>query len=143
MGPFTANITLPDTLTWTNSGNLSSPPLGALTILWSGGALNSQSIVTIFGISVVTNPADPSKNRGKEFYCNAPASAGKFVVPASVVSQLPSGAKNLASGEVAQGALGITSGGSATFTAPLISGATLDSATIVYGLGYAQTVTFQ
>jgi uncharacterized protein (TIGR03437 family) len=138
---FTAMTTLPNTLVWANSGNLASPPRAALTITWTGGNLNGQSMVTIFGSSVVTNPTDPSKNRGAQFFCNTPASDGMFVVPAAIVQQLPSDA-GLASGEVAVGALGITSGGGNSFTATLTSG-TLDAAAIVYGLGYGQTVTYQ
>lgn len=141
IGVFSGSTNLPDNLVWSNAGNFSSLPASALTITWSGGNLNSQSLVTIFGSSMVVNPTDPSKTRGAQFYCNAPASAGSFVVPGSVVSQLP--ASSSSGGEVSFGQLGIYSGNGSTFTAPLVSGATFDGAYFAYGEAQTISVTFQ
>jgi len=138
VGAFSATITLPDNLTWTNAGNFSSVPTGTdLTIAWTGGNTPSNPVVTVFGNSTIVNGADPSKTRGKSFYCAAPASAGKFVVPAAVRAQLPSAS----SGEVAFGNLGITTGGFASFTAPLTKGK-LDGGVIDYGEAYVLAVTY-
>lgn len=141
VGAFTATTSLPDDLTWTNAGNFSSVPRGAVTVTWTGGNLNAQSLVTIFGSDVVVNPTDPSKNRGKVFYCNAPASAGQFVVPASVIMQMPQAA-NTAAGEMASGTLGISSGAGSPFNAPLMAG-TLDAGYFAYGEAQTLTVTYQ
>ena len=138
VGPFSAKLTLPDNFVWTNSGAFTSSsgaPRSDLTIIFTGGTAAGNPVVYVFGNSSVVNANDPSKNRGKTFFCAVPASAGKFVVPASITSQLPFG--TAAAGETAIGTLGLTTGGSASFTAPLTSG-TLDAGYIAYG--EAQTV---
>ena len=142
VGAFTATTSLPDNLVWTNAGNFASVPRGDITVTWTGGNLNAQSLVTISGSSVIVNPTDPSKNRGKLFYCNAPASAGKFVVPASVIQQMPSSTPDTAAGEVAFGTLGINTGGGSAFTAPLTSGK-LDAGYLAYGEAHTLQVKYQ
>jgi len=141
VGAFMATTTLPADLVWSNFGNLATPPRSGITITWTGGQVNSQSLVTLFGSSVVVNPSDPSKNRGEQFFCNAPASAGTFTIPGSILQQLPSDA-TLASGEMAFGALGINTGGGSTFTAPLTKG-TLDAGYLAFGEAHSITVTYQ
>ena len=138
VGAFSASTDLPENLVWTNVGNFANPPRSDLTITWTGGATNAQSLVTIIGSSVVINPTDPSKSRGKEFFCNAPASAGRFVVPASVTQQLPSSAVDSGAKEVAFGQLGIYTGGGSPFNGTLASGAKLDGGFL--GFGEAQTI---
>jgi uncharacterized protein (TIGR03437 family) len=137
VGAFTANITLPGNLLWTNAGNFSSVPSSDLTIVWSGGTTPSNPVVTVYGNSTIVNPTDPSQSRAKSFYCAAPASAGKFVVPASIRQQLP----HAASGETSFGSLGIATGGFASFTAPLTKG-TLDAGVIDYGEAYILSVAY-
>ncbi len=137
VGAFNASIKLPTNLGWTNAGNFTNIPQAALTIVWSGGSVSSSSVVTVFGNSTVVNPTDPTKSSAKSFYCAAPASAGKFVVPANVRQQLPSAA----SGETAFGSLGITTGGFGSFTAPLKKG-TLDAGVITYAEAYVLSVAY-
>jgi uncharacterized protein (TIGR03437 family) len=139
---FSASTNLPDNLVWTNAGNFSNVPRTNLTITWTGGNLNSQSIVTVFGSSVVINPTDPSKSRGEQFYCTAPASAGQFVVPSTITTQLPSSTTDSSAGEVAFGQLGISSGGGSPFTAPLTNG-TLQAGLFAYGEAHTLQVTYQ
>ena len=143
IGAFSGKIDLPNNLVWTNAGNLTTPPRGDLTITWTGGNLNASSLVTISGSSVVINPGDPSKSRGKQFYCNAPASAGQFVVPANVLSQLPSATVDSSAGEVAFGTLSINSGASATFSAPLVAGGTIDAGFLSYGEAHTLSVKYR
>jgi hypothetical protein len=114
-------------------------PRTGLTIIWTGGNQSASSAVTVFGNSTVVNTKDPSLTRAKSFYCQAPASAGKFVVPADVVQQLPS--STTAAGETAYGTLGITSGALGSFTAPLTKG-TLDAGVIAYGEAYVLSVKY-
>jgi uncharacterized protein (TIGR03437 family) len=137
VGAFKATITLPGNLSWTNAGNFTSVPQADLTIVWSGGSVSSSSVVTVFGNSTIVNPTDPTKSSAKSFYCAVPAATGKFVVPASIRSQLPSAAN----GETAFGSLGITTGGFGSFTAPLKTG-TLDAGVIVYAEAYVLSVTY-
>lgn len=143
VGAFSASTSLPDDLVWTNVGNFNNPPRTDLTITWTGGATNAQSLVTIIGSSVVINPTDPSKSRGKEFFCNAPASAGKFVVPASVTQQLPASAANTGAGEVSFAQLGIYSGSGSTFSGTLSNGKALDGGFLAYGEAQTISVNYQ
>lgn len=143
VGSFSGTTSLPDNLTWTNAGNFSKLPASALTITWSGGNLNSKSLVTMFGSNFVVNPTDPTKTRGAQFYCNAAASAGSFQIPAAVVAKLPSSSVDSSQGEVAFGELGIYSGSGSTFTAPLVSGAKFDGSYLAYGEAQTLSVTFQ
>jgi uncharacterized protein (TIGR03437 family) len=139
VGAFSANITLPGDLSWTNAGNFATVPRTDVTILWAGGNVTASSLVTIFGNSTIVNVQDPSQTRAKSFYCSAPASASKFVIPGSVLQQLPS--STTAAGETAYGTLGITTGAVGTFTAPLVQG-TLDAGVIAYGEAYVLGVKF-
>jgi uncharacterized protein (TIGR03437 family) len=141
VGAFNAQITLPSDLNWTNNGNFSTIPVPrtGLTLTWTGGNLSSSSVFTIFGNSTVVNETDPSKTRNKSFYCEAPASAGQFMVPAEIVQQLPS--STTAAGETAYGTLGISTGSIGSFTAPLTKG-TLDAGVMAYGEAYVISVKF-
>ncbi|HEY6392094.1 MAG TPA: hypothetical protein VIX89_12495 [Bryobacteraceae bacterium] len=141
VGAFNAKITLPENLDWTNRGNFSTVPQSDLTIVWTGGNLSgSNPVLTVFGNSTVVNAKDPSKSRAKSFYCAAPASAGRAVVPAAIRQQIPS--SNASDGETAFASLGITTGGFASFTAPLTKG-TLNSGVIAYGEAIVLTVKYQ
>lgn len=142
VGPFSAKITLPTNLESPVATTAVAIPRDAFTITWTGGNLNAQSLVTISGTSIVINPTDPSKSRGKQFFCNAPASAGKFVVPASVMSQLPSSTVDASAGEVASANLAINTAGGAAFTAPLTVGK-LDAGYLAYGEAHTVDVKFQ
>ena len=120
-------------------GNFSTVPRSDLTVLWTGGNVAAGSMVTLFGNSTIVNVQDPSKTRAKSFYCSAPASAAKFVIPGSILQQLPP--STTAAGETAYGTLGITTGGIGAFTAPLTNG-TLDAGVIAYGEAYVLSVKF-
>jgi len=140
VGAFNAKITLPDNLDWTNRGNFANVPSSDLTITWTGGNASGNPILTVFGNSTVVNAKDPSRSRAKSFYCAAPVSAGRLVVPLAIRQQIPS--SNVADGETAFASLGITTGGFASFTAPLTKG-TLNSGVIAYGEAIVLTVKYQ
>src|SRR5207248_2897133 len=85
VGPFKAAITLPPLVNWTNQN-----PLGMLdrtqdlTVTWTGGNPDKE-FVMIAGIS----------NNGQAvagFLCTEKASAGKFTIPAWVLSSIPASA---------------------------------------------------
>jgi uncharacterized protein (TIGR03437 family) len=140
VGAFNAQITLPSNLDWTNRGNFSSVPQSGLTIAWTGGTTSGNPVLTVFGNSTIVNATDPSKSRGKSFYCAAPVSAGKLDVPAAVRQQIPS--STTAASETSFATLGITTGGFANFTAPLTKG-TLNTGTIAYGEAIVLNVKYQ
>jgi len=86
VGHFSASITIPPTVTWTNQppllGNISRSQ--DLQITWSGGGPND--VVIIYGASI--SPAVPNGLVG-EFICAARASDGQFTVPADVMANIP------------------------------------------------------
>jgi uncharacterized protein (TIGR03437 family) len=82
VGAFTASITLPAPMTWTNADAINEITRSSgVTVTWSGGA----GYVAIFGYSGVSVPQDA----GAQFACFAPAAAGTFTVPAEVLLALP------------------------------------------------------
>lgn len=84
MGAFTANLTLnTPILTWTNQATISTVTrANGVTISWSG---STNDFVQIGGESYSSG----SNQVGAQFLCTAPASAGQFTVPASVLLALP------------------------------------------------------
>jgi len=82
VGPFSASITLPQPLVWSNVDAISTVPRSAgLTITWTGGA----GTVAINGFSMISSP----QNVGASFVCLEQASKGTFTVPANVLAALP------------------------------------------------------
>jgi hypothetical protein len=89
VGPFTATLTFPVPLTWTNEGSISAvtESQGQL-ITWSGGATGTY--VEISGSSSSTNFSVSAS-----FVCLAPVSDQKFTVPSYVLQALPTGTGSL------------------------------------------------
>jgi uncharacterized protein (TIGR03437 family) len=90
VGPFTATITLPSTLTWTNEDSISTitESKGQL-ITWSGGAPGTY--VIIIGYS-----SSPTLSLSVAFDCLAPVSDGQFTIPPYVLLALPADPGELA-----------------------------------------------
>jgi uncharacterized protein (TIGR03437 family) len=84
LGPLEAALNLPLALTWTNEAEVNDVSRSEnLTVTWSGGDPDSE-FVLIAGASL--NHA--SKAQGS-FVCSERVAAGRFVVPATVLSSLP------------------------------------------------------
>jgi len=74
VGPFSRNFTVPEPLTWTNQGNISSVDRSAaLDLTWTGGDPNA-TVEIMGGIPL--------------FICNARVSDGRFTVPGFVLASL-------------------------------------------------------
>ena len=89
VGPFTATITFPVPLTWTNESSISAvtESKGQL-ITWTGGATG-----TYVEISGSSSSADFSVSAS--FICLAPVSDQQFTVPSYVLLALPTGTGSL------------------------------------------------
>jgi len=89
VGPFTATITFPVPLTWTNESSISAvtESQGQL-ITWTGGATGTY--VEISGSSSSTNFSVSAS-----FVCLAPVGDQKFTVPSYVLLALPAGTGSL------------------------------------------------
>ena len=81
-GPFKGALTLPPPLKWTNRDALTSADRSQdLTVNWTGGAADRE-FVMIAGFS-------QNERVIAAFLCTEKASAGKFTVPAWVISSIP------------------------------------------------------
>ena len=139
VGQFTASLTVPAPLTWTNQSSITSidrsQPLG---ITWTGGGSGYQ--VAIEGYSGSTNTTT-KLNTATIFVCLADSAAGSFTVPPAVLLQLP-----VSSGDITSGALGfltVQEVSSAKFTAPLLAGGNVDNAVFSSAYGGANMVPFK
>ena len=114
LGPFQAKLNLPPPLTWTNEAQISDVPRTAdLTVTWSGGDPDRE-FVLIAGVSVNT-----VSRAQASFLCRERVTAGRFVVPATVLSSLPASSEWTGAG--VPSVLAVSSqplAAGATFTAP-------------------------
>jgi hypothetical protein len=91
VGPFTAGVSYPAPLEWTNQdsiGGINRSQGAQLT--WTGG--DADGTVAIRGSSFA---AAGSKTPSTSFMCSVPASAGQFTVPPAILQALPAGAGTL------------------------------------------------
>ena len=114
VGPFQAILNLLPPLTWTNEAQIGDVPRTAdLTVTWNGGD-QDREFVMIAGVSVNTI----SKAQAS-FLCSERVAAGRFVVPAMVLSSLPTSSEWTGEGVpsvLAVGSMPLMT--SAVFTAP-------------------------
>ena len=114
LGPFQANLTLPPPLTWTNESQIGDVPRTAdLTVTWSGGDPDRE-FVLIAGVS-----SNISSKAQASFLCSERVTAGRFVVPAMVLSSLPASGEWTGAGVpsvLVLGSMPLAAG--TTFTAP-------------------------
>src|SRR6185436_5375278 len=103
VGPFKAALTLPPMLLWTNKGSVASlDRTQDLTVTWSGG-IPDKEFAVIVGIA-------SSNQVTAGFLCAEKVSAGKFTVPAWVLSSLPASATFMDGDQILPGgALGVGS----------------------------------
>jgi hypothetical protein len=106
IGPFKAVLNLSPGLTWTNSGALASQDRTQdLTVTWSGGNPDKE-FALIVGLSTGTQAT-------VAFLCTEKVSAGRFTVPAWVLSTIPASGNFALGGQTLQaGLLGV---GTASF----------------------------
>lgn len=83
VGAFSASVTLPTLLPWTNQESISSIARSqGITVRWNAGA--PDSLVIISGYS-----SDGNAKVDASFYCVERGSVGRFTVPSYVLSALP------------------------------------------------------
>jgi uncharacterized protein (TIGR03437 family) len=144
VGGFSAAVDIPGDFKWTNQNSIANPIPRAspLNVTWTGGG---TGLVTIAG-TAMTQAGGTSTNRiysSTIFNCIAPAAAGSFTVPSSVLEQLPavsSDATGNSFGTLSVVAIPDASKGQGTFTAPLTAGGTVDLGILSYGIAFIQTI---
>jgi uncharacterized protein (TIGR03437 family) len=144
VGPFSVSINFPSNLNWVNVSKIPSTVLrsNGLPITWSGV---SSGVVTVTGLSAVRTGGSVTNGiySGTIFTCSAPASAGSFTVPASVLEQLPPASNDLSSasfGGIIVSATSDATSGQGQFSAPLTKGGTVDQGYLYYSSGSSITV---
>jgi hypothetical protein len=133
---------VPGTFTWTNQANIADPISRSsnLVVNWSGGGDGLVTISGIAGVRAGGTATNPIYDAGV-FACTAPAAAGTFSVPTSVLQQLPTVAavSENAVGLVIVAAVPDPSKNQGTFTAPLVAGGNIDWGFFSYLIGTSKT----
>jgi len=143
IGAFTASVEFPGALTWTNEDTLPNPiPRSSpLTVTWTG---LTSGVVVITGISFASSGAATltATYNSSVFVCNAPATAGTFTVPVSVLGTLSQVSGDLSSGSF--GSLSVSAGVQpAQFTAPLTAGGNIDQGYFTCSSGATKSTGWQ
>ncbi len=137
VGTFSTSLALASALTITgglpSTVNRSSP----LTLSWTGG--NASDQVEIIGSTSSTSGTGSSAvTSSATFICVTTVGAGTFTVPASILGQM------YATTSTSPGVLEVASGNnSATFSASLKAGGTIDSGTFGSFVGVGSTPVYQ
>ena len=129
VGAFSASITIPQLLNWTNMDSIETVNRAAgQEITWTGGDPSGYVYMFGFSSSGTSNNAAVSS-----FYCTERTSAGRFTIPSYVLSTLPAtSGQNI-------GLLSVNNVvNPVTFTAP-----GLDVGAITATSGSSKTVTFR
>ena len=146
VGAFSASITLPGDFIWANQSSIPNPIPRAspLTVMWTGAA---GGMVTVLGAALTRTggTGTSATYSALGFNCTAPASAGRFTVPSSILQQLPA-----VSGDVTSASFGLlslfavpdVSTGQGTFTAPLTAGGTIDVGALGFEVAFNKTTGF-
>lgn len=142
VGAFTASVTIPQPLTWTNKGSISQiTRASGVRVEWSGGGGNDR--VSILGTSAERVGGTESRPiySATVFVCIANASDRNFTVPPAVLTQLP--ASPGPDGLSILGVQQFNDGTAGRFSAPLRAGGNTDYATFNYSIGELKTVTYR
>jgi uncharacterized protein (TIGR03437 family) len=123
IGPFTATLTWPAPLDWTNKGSISAiMESDGQLITWSGGAPGTY-------VEIIGSSTAPAVAQAVAFICIVPVSDGQFTIPSYVLLAVPANTGELSVYNVAE---------PATFTAK-----GLDYGYLSYGSLSVANVTYQ
>jgi uncharacterized protein (TIGR03437 family) len=126
VGPFTANLSVPDPLIWTNAASITTVNRSAgQLITWSSGDPNGNVYITGFSVTGTTKDT----LSGAQFICVEKNSVGRFNIPSSVLLALPVSRTNLEASSVG-GALLVIGTTVGTFKASGLDQATISSSSI-------------
>jgi uncharacterized protein (TIGR03437 family) len=141
---FTASVNAPGGFVWSNQDAIAEVDRSrSLPIAWSGAPSGSVSIVGMAGQQAGGTDQNPIYDVAV-FACLAPASAGQYTVPTSVLQQLPAAAFDLTGGGL--GMLIVMAQPDANagkFDAQLTAGGAVDGARFTYEIGSAKTISYR
>jgi len=145
VGAFSAKLTMPSPLTWTNKATFTDiARSGNVTPTWTGGGNNIVAVFGVSGANTGTNAANPVYDTSL-FVCLTNAGAGSYTVPASVLSQLPASTGSILDGGGLSffGLQMATDPAQGGFTAPLTGGGSLDAGILVGSIGELKSVNYK
>ena len=139
VGAFTANVTLPQPLTWTNASSISTVTrANGQLVKWSGGDPNGSVYIDGFSFLLGTNP-NGSDTLGAIFICTAKVTDTQFNIPPNVLLSIPPSSTTSIGGiAFSFSSLSVSTGSYQSFTAP-----GLDVGIISAGSSSSETVTYQ
>ena len=141
---FTASINVPGGFLWSNQDAIAEVDRSrALAIAWSGAQTGSVSMTGIAGQRAGGTDQAPLYDVAV-FVCVAPASAGQFSVPTSVLQQLPAAAFDLTGTGI--GMLMVVTEpdwNTGKFDAQLTAGGSVDVTNFVYAIGFGKTLSYK
>jgi uncharacterized protein (TIGR03437 family) len=89
VGPFSLNLTVPPSLTWSNMSSVDTiVRANGQLVTWTGGDPSGNVTITGYSIKLGTDPSGKD-SVGAFFSCTAPDSAGQFTIPVPVLLSLP------------------------------------------------------
>ena len=104
MGPLNFLFPIPQPVVWTNMASVLTTPVDrtkGLTITWTGGDMYGFVDIQGFG-------ANATGSHLVGYDCSAPAAAGSFTIPPSVLLRMPTGAAAFSTLQVSTFALPFT-----------------------------------
>lgn len=138
VGAFTTSVEVPGSF----NPNIDAIPATIprsqnLPVTWTGGGSGQVAISGFSGSQSGGTQTDPIYDVAG-FTCVAPASAGNFTVPSSVLLQLPPASADPTSGGI--GLFSVNAINSSRFTAPLTAGGSIDQGAFSSAVGPSKTV---
>ena len=141
---FTASTNAPGGFLWSNQDAIAEVDRSrSLPIAWSGAQTGFVSITGLAGQKAGGTDQDPIYDVAV-FICIAPASAGQYTVPTSVLQQLPAATFDMTLSGI--GMLIVMTGpdlNTGKFDAQLTAGGSVDGARFGYEIGSAKTLNYK
>lgn len=139
---FNVSFLVPTIPQWTNAAQFAGATISRanpLTVTWTGGG--PSDTVTITGTSLNYDTSSAAFSTQQAFVCSAPASAGTFTVPPSILSSMHPQAATAGQYSASLG-LSLVSR-LASFNAPLTAGGSLDAGIVTFNYSNVRLVAWQ
>ena len=138
VGAFTTSVAFPGSFNPNMAAIPATIPRSQnLPVTWTGGGTGQVAISGFSASQTGGTQTDPIYDAAG-FTCVAPASAGNFTVPSSVMMQLPPASADPTSGTI--GLFTVFAINNSTFSAPLTAGGSIDQGAFSSTVGPSKTV---
>ena len=139
VGPFTANLTVGQPLTWTNRDQITAIDRSRpLTVTWSGGT--GSDTISLSGTSINVDVASKT-SRGDYFWCTGYVRDGSLTVPTGILQRLQPTTGSIETGSIGTLTLNTsTTPPNGQFKAPLVAGGEVEYAIFGFTQGAQKTL---